>query len=606
MKQIRKKLALFLLGILLLQNFSVTAYATEIKEESKAPSGIIYSDIHTTIESYVEEHTKTMAGMSVAVYDGNGTIYKNCFGYADKENNILVDDQTVYDWGSTSKLLIWISVMQLVEQGKLDLQKDIRNYLPEGFLKNLSYDKSITMLDLMNHQAGFQETYFIQTVDENEVGSLEETLSSHQPKQIYEPGEVTAYSNWGATLAAFIVERVSGTDYVEYVHENIFEPLGMEHTSIGATYQDHAWVKQQREKLVCYDAWGEKLPGKGMYYIFVYPAGSAAGTMDDLLTFAQAITPNKNKLCPLFEKKETFEQLYTATSFYGRSGVPNNYHGFFSSKYGVETLGHGGNTFGCSTMLQFDPDTGIGMVVMTNQACETVYNYGMYELIFGKFSDSELAKMERDIPQGFVLNTRAIKEGPFAIWSTMGFGEYSEEDLSSWWYQEGNHIYTGGSDYMISTVETIMGLLCYLLFMVAGVYGVVTLIFGGLICSPIQRKLQRKKGVNITHSFRKWNYGICGIMALILTDFVVMYLRISIGSMEGDLGSVSSYMVQSGIIGVLAIALIGSLVWGLICWHRRQIADTKKEKIKYIATTVMAVGMLAIIILFDMYQFWAI
>ncbi|MDD6071061.1 MAG: serine hydrolase [Clostridiales bacterium] len=119
-----------------------------------------------------------MAGMSVAVYDGNGIIYKNVFGYADKENNIKVDDQTVYDWGSTSKLLIWISVMQLVEQGKLNLQEDIRNYLPEGFLKNLSYDKAITMLDLMNHQAGFQETFFTQTADASKVGSLEEALEN--------------------------------------------------------------------------------------------------------------------------------------------------------------------------------------------------------------------------------------------------------------------------------------------------------------------------------------------------------------------------------------------------------------------------------------------
>ncbi|MDD6488987.1 MAG: serine hydrolase [Clostridia bacterium] len=607
MKHIRTILALFLLGILLFQNSIVIVYATEAKKESKVPSGILYNDIPETIESYVEKHTETMAGMSVALYDGNGTIYQNDFGYADKENNILVDEQTVYDWGSTSKLLIWISVMQLVEQDKLDLQEDIRNYLPDGFLKNLSYDKAITMLDLMNHQAGFQETFFTQTADEKKVGSLEEALSSHQPKQIYEPGEVTAYSNWGAALAAFIVERVSKTDYVEYVHKNIFEPLGMEHTSIGATYQDHAWVKQQREKLVCYDALGEKLPGNGIYYIFIYPAGSATGTIYDLLTFAQAITPNENKSCPLFKNQKTLEQLYTATSFYGSSGVPNNYHGFFSSKYGVETLGHSGNTFGCSTMLQFDPDTGIGMVVMTNQAYETVYNYNMYKLIFGKFFDSELAKINRDIPQGFVMNTRSIKEGPFSIWSTMEFGEYSEEALSSWWYQDGNHIYNESSDYIIiSPVEVTMDLLCYLLFILAGVYGVVTLIFGGLICSPIQKKLQRKKGVNITHPFRKWNYGICVIMSLILADNAVMYLRISIGSAIGEIGSVSSYMVQSGIIGILAVALIVSLVCAPIYWHKKQIADTKIEKAKYITTTVLAIGMLVTVILFDMYQFWAI
>lgn len=605
MKQIRKILAFLLPGILMLQSFIVTSYAAEPDGESTVPSGIAYADIPTAIESYVKEHEETTVGMSGAVYDGNGVIYQNGFGYADKENDIIVDSNTVYDWGSVSKLFIWISVMQLVEQGKLDLEEDIRNYLPEGFLKNLTYDTEITMLDLMNHQAGFQETYFIQTANADEMVSLEDALSRHQTKQVFKPGEVTSYSNWGAALAAYIVQNISGTDYVEYVHENIFEPLGMEHTSIGATYQDNAWVKQQRENLICYDISGEKIPGKGMYYIFLYPAGSAAGTISDLLTFAQAITPNENKPCPLFEKQETFEQLYTATSFYGSSGVPNNHHGFFASRYGVETLGHGGNTFGCSTMLQFDPATGIGMVVMTNQAHEKVYNYDMYELIFGKFSDSELAKIERAIPQGFIMNTRAIKDGPLSIFGAIGIGGYSEEDLSSWWYQDSNHVYTGYSDYIISTPQCIMSLLCCMLFIAAGVYGAVTLIFGGLIYSPVQRIVYRKKRVEITHTFRKWNYSICSMMSLILIDIAVMFIRMNIGNITGDIGHIKSYMVQSAIIGLLAVALIISLVWGLIYWRKNHITDTKKEKAKYITTVTLAVCMLTVIVLFDMYQFWA-
>ena len=468
MKQIKKIAALLLLGIIFVQNVCLTAFAAEA---DKVPSGTSYAELPATIENYVAEHEETTVGVSVTVYDSDGVIYQNGFGYADKENNVAVDNQTVYDWGSTSKLFIWISAMQLVEQGKLNLQTDIKTYLPDGFLKNLTSDKPITMLDLMNHQAGFQETYFIQTANAEDMVSLEEALSFHQPKQIYEPGEYTAYSNWGAALAAFIVQRVSGVDYAEYVHPNIFEPLGMEHTSIGAVYEDNLWVKEQRERLVCYDLDGEKIPGKGIYYIYLYPAGSAAGTISDFLTFAQAITPNLNADCPLFEKQETLHLLYTATSYYGTSGVPNNYHGFFANQHGVETLGHGGNTFGCSTMLQFDPNTGIGMVVMTNQAHEKVYNYDMYELVFGKFSDSELADIPRDIPKGFVTSTRTIKEGPLSLLSSMGIGGFSEEDLESWWWQDGDHIYSGYFDNKVCTEKTIVNLVFCLLFLLAGVYG---------------------------------------------------------------------------------------------------------------------------------------
>lgn len=120
--------------------------------------------------------------------------------------------------------------MQLKEQGKLDFETDIREYLPEGFLTKLQYeDEKITMLNLMNHDAGFQESmYENQLATEDELyGSLEEAVKACECYQAYHVGEHTAYSNWGTALAAFIVERVSGMSYVDYVNENIFKPLGM-------------------------------------------------------------------------------------------------------------------------------------------------------------------------------------------------------------------------------------------------------------------------------------------------------------------------------------------------------------------------------------------
>ena len=88
--------------------------------------------------------------------DGN-TLYQKNFGYTDKEKKLAVDDKSVFEWGSTTKITVWVSVMQLWEEGKIDLKTDIREYLPQNLLKNLKYDKPITMLDLMNHQAGFED-----------------------------------------------------------------------------------------------------------------------------------------------------------------------------------------------------------------------------------------------------------------------------------------------------------------------------------------------------------------------------------------------------------------------------------------------------------------
>lgn len=607
MKKTKKLIAICMLIAVMLQCFCITSFAVEQNTEDKAtPSGLLYSDIQSTIENYVSENLETTAGMSVAVYDENGTIYEDDFGYTDKENSKLVDKNTVYDWGSVSKLLIWISSMQLAEQGALDLNEDIQTYLPEGFLKNLTYDKKITMIDLMNHQAGFQEMYFTQTVNENKILSLEQALSKNQPKQVYEPRTVTAYSNWGASLAAYIVQNISGMDYAEYVRKNIFEPLDMKHTSINANLSDNMWVKEQREKLICYDINGDKIPNNGDSYCILYPAGSATGTIDDFLVFAKAITPNSNKECPLFKNQETIKEMYTATSYYGDSGVPNNYHGFFANQLGVEILGHGGNTFACSSMLQFDPDTGIGMVVMTNQAHEQVYNYDMYELVFGKFTDSELANIEREVPQGMISAARSVKEGPLSIVGGISVLNYSEEDLNSWWYQDGNRIYGGYSDYFIDTETAIFSTIFALLFMLSGVYGIITLVGGGLICSPIQKRIRRKKGIEKTHSFRKWNYAMSAMMAVIFIDFISMFIRMNMGTTSGNIGSITSYMVQSGIIAFMTLALIVCLISGLIYWFRKGIIDTKLEKTKYCVTILMSLCMLAVILLFDMYQFWAL
>lgn len=609
MKILKKVLCLLLVLILGIQNFHTISLANDKNKEEIFPSGIFYKEMPNIIEDYVKDHEETNAGMSLAIYNKDKTIYENYFGESDKENHIKINKDTVYDWGSASKLFIWISVMQLVEEGKLNLDQDIKKYLPEDFLKNLSYDDKITILDLMNHQAGFQDTYFIQTSNPKEMVSLKEALSNNQPKQVYKPRQYTAYSNWGAALAAFIVENVSKMNYVDYVHENIFRPLNMKNTSIDPIYRDNQWVYERRKNLVSYDINGDKIPGEGMFYIYLYPAGAAGGTIDDFLTFAKAITPNHNKNCILFKNEETLDLLYQATSFYGKSGIANCHHGVFSSYYRVETLGHGGNTFGCSSMIQFDPISGIGMVVMTNQAHELVYNYEMYELLFGKFKVSKLSKIKRDIPQGMLINTRGIKSGPLKILDGAGISAYGEEDLSNWWWQDGNRVYAGYFDFIIDTPKAIFNLISIALLIISGIYSLISLILGTI--TKFRYKNSVVKQVDIDF-LRKSNYKLCLVMLLIFINFILMFLRINTGNMTGNIGHIGSYKVQSVIFGILWIFLAIGIIECLISIRSKNKASSyqkglsKKNIVKYVFTLIFAVLILIIIIRYDMYKFWAI
>lgn len=182
-------------------------------EENSTPSGIPFSTLEDLVDEYVDDYIgKTAAGTSIVITKDDKILFSKGYGYADIENKIKMNSKTtILEWGSISKLFVWISVMQLVEQGKINLHEDIKNYLPRNFLTKLRYDEPITMQHLMNHQAGFEDYVFDLGYRSKElVPSLEKSLKIAEPSQIYKPGEVVAYSNYSTSLAAYIVEQVSG------------------------------------------------------------------------------------------------------------------------------------------------------------------------------------------------------------------------------------------------------------------------------------------------------------------------------------------------------------------------------------------------------------
>lgn len=422
-----KKFVAFMLSAVMAVNiFTMTARADQPAEAT--PSGIAYDDIQTEIDGYIEQYEKGLASAAVAVFDSEGTIFTDYYGYADIENHIAADENTVYDWGSVSKLLVWTSVMQLWEQGKLDFTTDIREYLPEGFLTKLQYeDETITMENLMNHNAGWQESFYEnQLAEEAELDeSLEAALRRCEPYQAYHVGEYTAYSNWGTALAAYIVECVSGENYVDYVHAHIFAPLGMEHTCLDPHRNDNQWVKEKREELKCYYRGAEEQYNQDYgvcnSWVQLYPAGAAISTLEDFAAFAQAFVAEDS---PLFAQKETRQVMCSATSYYGESEIAKNCHGLWTAEYAVQTVGHAGNTNGCTANLAFDPESGLGVAVLTNEPGESMFCYGIPSLLFGDVRDSERLEgaVVTDVTEidGIYASKRSLSEGAGKILSYIG------------------------------------------------------------------------------------------------------------------------------------------------------------------------------------------
>ena len=396
----------FILTLLTIITLGLFRPVTALAEEQKLPSGTERDKIGQKIQDYVKEHEKTTAGMATAVFDKEGTIYQGNFGFMDKEKGLQTDDNSVFEWGSVTKLTVWVSVMQLWEEGKINLEEDIRTYLPEGFLRNLRYDKPITMLNLMNHQSGFDEAPLYMQGDK----SLEDLLLQYQPIQSFEPGTTTAYSNYSTGLAAYIVERISRQSFVDYAHKHIFKPLGMERTAIAQDLSDNAYVQAKRKQVKGYAADGSLL-GDALYEVGLYPVGRATGTLSDLQKFAQALLSRKT----LFARSETWDKLYTGTSYYPGTDIVRNAHGFWASEFAVTVLGHGGNTNGFSSFLRLDLKNGIGQVIMTNQGLEEIYNGGMPELIFGKRPTAS-AETQKKFEPGYYQILRNFNQGPLSLY----------------------------------------------------------------------------------------------------------------------------------------------------------------------------------------------
>ena len=587
----------FILTLLTIITLGLFQPATALAEEAqKLPSGIERDQIGQKIQDYVKEHEKTTAGIATAVFDKDGTIYKGNFGYMDKEKGIKADDDSVFEWGSVTKLTIWLSVMQLWEQGKINLEEDIHTYLPEGFLKNLRYDKPITMLDLMNHQAGFDETTFYMRSDK----SIEEILQEQQPIQSFEPGTVTAYSNYGAGLAALIVERISGQTFADYAHEHIFQPLGMNKTAILPDLSDNSYVQKKRQETKGYDTKGNLL-SKDHFITSIYPIGAATGTLKDLEKFAQALLARKT----LFERPETWNTLYTASSTYPDTDIIRNAHGFWANEYGTTVLGHGGNTAGATSRIMLDLEHGIGYVVMTNQGAEQNYNFQMPELVFGPRKTASKETQEQFSP-GYYRTLRNFNQGPLAIFKMIpASADYLQEPSddqrlpNNFWtiYQSQGktRIAVAVADY-----EKVSDFDFFKDYVVLGFAGLgIIYALGLLIISPllgVYRLIFRKKQDQPDRTWKVWNLlTAVGILAVPINLFLLFMSAIS-----GDFSEIAQWRYM--LFAALGLLLTAAALLPLFRKSREKLS--KGRLFLTAVTSLSALAVAANILYWSLYQWW--
>ncbi len=542
--------------------------------------------IGTRIEQFAAEHSETTAGMTVTVFDSQNTIYTGYFGFTDIEKGVRSDQNSVFEWGSTTKLLVWSSVMQLYEQGRIDLNADVRKYLPEGFLTNLRFDKPVTMIHLMNHTAGFQEMLWdVFTNKEDDITELGDLLSHRQPEQIFEPGSVTAYSNWGVALAGYIVECIVGQPLYEYINTHIFAPLGMTHTSLKPDYSDNPFVRSGWDRLVCYTTDRKRLE-PSRYFIPIYPAGSCVSTTGDYLIFAQALL---NRESALFAHPETHDLLLSPTSYYEGTDIPRCCHGIWMIPYQKPVYGHGGNTAGCSAYILLSPEDNIGMTVMTNQSGETTFNCKMPELLFGQFDESNYFDAKRELPEGLFKPARTVLSGPIKLYS-ISFLNFEDDKDEFWiWDKETGTVTAPYGDYFSANIwQVILELAMVGLWAVSIILAPVMLIVM-LIC-----RLRRGK----SKPLGQWA-AVVMLLRLAVAGTVAFIIWSGLSYQPSD-----SYFWGFAVIAGLAVALAVAAVIGIISLHRNRQSITKGTRFLRVMTLCAILITLVNILYWNMYIFW--
>jgi CubicO group peptidase (beta-lactamase class C family) len=300
-------------------------------------------------------------GAVVAVVEDGRLLIEKGYGYANLDNQTVVDpEQTPFHVASISKLFIWTAVMQLVEEGQLSLDSDINEFL--DFTIPATFTEPIRLRDLMSHTSGFEDKSLeMWKLHSDEINPLGVYLETNLPARVFPPGELIAYSNYGASLAGYIVERVSGLSFDDYVEKNILEPLGMTRSS----YRQPLPPTLAGDLATGYNySNGQYVAGNP--YDQSYPSGSLSATAADMVRFMIAHLQNGelegNHILQEETAIEMHSQLYAPDP--RLDGVA---HGFFERTInGQRLLSHGGNFINSNSFLYLIPEQKAGFFISTN------------------------------------------------------------------------------------------------------------------------------------------------------------------------------------------------------------------------------------------------
>ncbi len=320
------------------------------------------SFIDGAVEALMTAHDIPGATLSL-VHKGEVALLKG-YGWADAARSRPVDaERTVFRAASISKLFTATAVMQLVEDGTLDLDTDVNTYLT-GIQIPMAFGTPITLRHLLTHTAGFEDRVLnLFAADADDLRPLAEALAASMPKRVRPPGQVAAYSNWGAALAGLIVAIQAGTDFDTLMAERIFEPLGMTQSTFTEPVPEQ--LAPDLAEGVARDR-GLLVPMDFEYLGNLAPAGALSTTAADMANFMLAHLNGGAFRGRRILRTETLQRMHSRL-FAHDPRLPGLAHGFMEQTVnGVPLLVHGGDTLYFHGQFLLIPEEDIGLFVAFN------------------------------------------------------------------------------------------------------------------------------------------------------------------------------------------------------------------------------------------------
>ena len=351
-----------------------------------APSGFQNpADLEAFLDGIMAAHMEThhIAGATISVVKDGKLFFAKGYGFADiKDKKPVLADRTLFRIASISKLFTWTAVMQLVEQGKLDLNADINSYLKDVQIP-ATFPQPIKLTHLFTHTPGFEDILSYAARKPEELVPLGQFIKTWMPTRVWPPGQFTAYSNYGTAMAGYIVELVSGIPFEDYVEQNIYKPLGMERSSFreplppglaqdvstGYRYKNGVFKSEEFELLN-----GD------------YPAGSMSTTATDIARFMIAHLQNGEYEGQRILNEDTVKLMHTRL-FSHDPRIGGNAYGFWERHLnGLSILEHAGDIMCFHSLFMLIPEKNAGFFVSYNSAGSGGLNrYELFQAFLNRY-----------------------------------------------------------------------------------------------------------------------------------------------------------------------------------------------------------------------------